>query len=106
MSFTSSISQGTPPACQAGYITELKPWGDREAEKGQEVFRGLRWAETFWCQCYVKENLVSLGLCFCAGGGSCAPVQEANCMARVLMSALVLANGWESVGHKEHGIFL
>lgn len=39
-------------------------------------------------------------------GGSCASVQEAYGMARVLMSALFLANGWESVEHKEHGIFL
>lgn len=39
-------------------------------------------------------------------GGSCAAVQEAHGMARVLMSALVLASGWESVGHKGRGIFL
>lgn len=69
------------------------------------MLRGLRWAETFWCQCYVKENLVSLGLYCCAGGILCSSA-EAHDMARVLMSALVLANGWESVGHKERGIFL
>lgn len=54
----------------------------------------------------MSKRILYLWVSIVALWGSCASVQEIHGMARVLMSAWVLANGWESVGHKEHGISL
>lgn len=49
----------------------------------------------------MSKSILYLCVSIVVLGGSCAPVQEAHGMTRVLMSALVLANGWEPVWHKD-----
>lgn len=103
MSFTSSISQGSSSACQAGDITETRVTGRQK--------KGLRCLEDSGGLKHFGVSVMSKGILYLwvsvvVLGGSCAAVQEAHGMVRVLMPALVLANGWESVGHKGCGIFL
>lgn len=63
------------------------------------MLRGLRWAATFWCQCYVKEHLVPLCLYCCAGGILCSSARGSR--HDKSFDALVLADGWEPVWHKD-----